>query len=34
VRAPGNRVIRGGKQILCHHDDAELERLLTREELV
>jgi peptide/nickel transport system ATP-binding protein len=34
ARAPVNRVIRAGKEILCHHDDAELERLLAREELV
>jgi peptide/nickel transport system ATP-binding protein len=27
VRAPANRLIRGGKQVLCHRDDAELERL-------
>jgi peptide/nickel transport system ATP-binding protein len=34
VLAPTNRLIRGSKQVLCHRDDAELERLLVREELV
>lgn len=33
VRAPTRRVIRAGKEILCHHDDAELQHLLAREEL-
>jgi peptide/nickel transport system ATP-binding protein len=30
VRAPANRLVHGSKQVLCHHDDAELERLLPR----
>ena len=31
TRAPVHRMIHGGKQILCHHGDAELQRLLARE---
>lgn len=31
VSAPSHRVVRNGKEILCHHTDAELQRLLRRE---